>query len=314
MKLEQAKEIMACLPQGRTLFHYSKDDYAFWLLKQWSQNEQDIHNLKSSRARKLLDKPIIKQCIAQYGQGCVTSDSLPERQYLRNTHTYRLTLDTWGDNLDYWRMNQVTRKGVSLVLQLNLNQTHKMKLDQCYQESEHDPFDNWGHPARNGAFPTLSWCRLDLDFQTGEALIEEIQTDLIRDTLYAHQRAKKAHKENKSTFQFGRFLFHTNKFLHFWNEEFSHHEKIWHEATLTAALKFISQELGIHTIYYHTHESGIFLKRLEGAHPPRSLYTSLPKKFCFEFTRDVPEFLAREKHWRRTERRANALQFFRMQA
>jgi hypothetical protein len=33
MKPEFAREVMECLPTGRTLFRYAKDDYAFLLLQ-----------------------------------------------------------------------------------------------------------------------------------------------------------------------------------------------------------------------------------------------------------------------------------------
>jgi hypothetical protein len=52
--------------------------------------------------------------------------------------------------------------------------------------------------------------------------------------------------------------------------------------------------LGLHRIYYHTWESGNRLKYLEDkswGQPPRSLYTALPKRFCFDTTHEAPGFL-----------------------
>jgi len=37
------------------------------------------------------------------------------------------------------------------------------------------------HPVHNSRHPTLSWCRLDFDLESREALIEEVQSDLLRD-------------------------------------------------------------------------------------------------------------------------------------
>jgi hypothetical protein len=64
----------------------------------------------------------------------------------------------------------------------------------------------------------------------------------------------------------------------------------WDEAILCAAIRFIRAELGIRKIFYHTFESGKRIKSICGS-PPRSLYTTLPKKFCFRRTRQCPEFL-----------------------
>ena len=69
------------------------------------------------------------------------------------------------------------------------------------------------------------------------------------------------------------------------------HLKMWDEATLFAAVWFIRYELGIKKIFYHTYEGGNLLKGLEGWPPPRSLYTKLPRKFCFQETSETPEFV-----------------------
>ena len=56
---------------------------------------------------------------------------------------------------------------------------------------------------------------------------------------------------------------------------------------------FLKEEIGINTIFYHTFEGGNFLKGIDYAKkPPRSLNTSLPKKFCFELTNQYPAFLS----------------------
>jgi hypothetical protein len=85
----------------------------------------------------------------------------------------------------------------------------------------------------------------------------------------------------------------------------------WAEAMLAATIWFLREELGIKTIFYHTFDSGCRLKGIEDTLPPRSLYTVLPKKFCFEETDRLPGFLALENNKRmRRIKRENKLRFF----
>jgi len=313
MKLELAREVLACLPKGRTLYHYTKDDYAFFLLKKMSKKEQKIRKLKETHARKLLEKPSLKPYLSNCSNGVVDSEKIPEKQYLSQGRYYRLSLDIWGDDLEYWRYNQVSRKGVSVVLQLNLTGQHQEHLSRCMKADEYDPFENWGHPARSGAFPTLSWCRLDFDLEKKEALVEEIQTDLIRDVRSATEKAYEEREKKNKEFDYCGAKFQTDAFIDFWKEEFSYYEKIWNETMLSAALWFLTEELGMRDIYYHTHASGSFLKRISGASPPKSIYTKLPKQFCFEETTEAPELLRTDKLWKRRERKVEeGFRFFRL--
>ena len=313
MKREIAKEVVACLPKGRTLFHYSKDDYAFHLLHLLKKDGEEIRNVRSSSLARLLEKPRVKPYLAECCDGKLHQDLIPRQQFLPEGQNYRLSLDVWGENVTQWRDNQVSRKGVSLVLQMNLNRNHFTKLSRCADLDDYDPFGGWGHPAREGKYPTLSWCRLDFDLQTGEALIEEIQTDLLREMKDLAKRAYRAKKRKKEEVSFYGTDFKTTRFLDYWEREFCHHEKTWHEAMLSAAIVFLIEEIGMRTVYYHTHQSGKFLKRIDGTLPPVSLYTKLPKQFCFEKTREAPELLCREEGWKRRMRATNQeLEFFRM--
>lgn len=313
MKLNLAREVMACLPDGRTLFHYSKDDYAFHLLHWLGREEEPLHKLRASAIGRLLDKPAVKSHLAFCHDGKFHRDLLPRNQFLREGRSYRLSVDIWGDDIRYWRWNQVSRKGVSLVLQLNLNQSHHRALKQFLGDFRNDPFRGWGHPVKSGKSPTLSWCRIDFDLETGEALIEEIQTDLLRDIRGAANVAYRKRKRALKAFQYLGEEFDTERFLRYWEDDFSHHEKTWHEAMLTAALAFLVEEIGLKKVYYHTHESGAFFKRINGENPPRSLYTKLPKQFCFERTNEAPQFLGRDRTWKRKKDKAQRpLEFFRM--
>lgn len=313
MKHELAREVIACLPHGRTLFHYSKDDYAFLLLNLLGRQERTIQEIRRSKLGRLLEKPSVKPFLAHCSNGRLTPGDLPARQYHPGGEAYRLSLDIWGENLESWRFNQVSRKGVSLVLQLNMPQSHFRRFQKCLVHEDDNPFHYPCHPARNGRNPTLAWCRLDLDLDAREALIEEIQTDYLRDYREAMHLAYRARRENQAEFNWYGYEFKTNRLIDYWERCFRVHEKTWHEAMLTAALEFLFEEVGVNSLYYHTPESGKFLKRISGTEPPVSLYTSLPKRFCFEPTTEPPYLLKNARCWQRRVRSVRQpLEFFRL--
>lgn len=313
MNPDLAREVIACLPSGRTLFHYSKDDYALFLLRHLGGGDQRVHDIRRSKAGKLLEKSAVKPFLAGCADGVLRTELLPERQYLPEGRTYRLSLDIWGDNESDWHWRQVSRKGVSLVLQMNLNRSLSETLRACYKSEDEDPFYNYCHPARNGDFPTLAWARLDFDLETGEALIEELQTDLLRDLGALAGHAYEASKDGKKEFDRYGADVRTDRVIHAWEETFFAERKYWHEAMLSAALWFLISEMGCRRIYYHTELTGSYLKRITGSKPPRSLYTDLPKRFCFDETDVVPRMLTEQRHWkRRLKACPEPMRFFRM--
>lgn len=313
MRPEIAREVIACMPSGRTLFHYSKDDYAFLLLRMLAVRERSIHKLRQTKARQLLEKPALKPHLAVFSGGMIEPDFLPERQHSADGKCYRLSLDTWGGDGSNWHWKQVSRKGVSLVLQLNLNGTDTEKLRSCYSSDGTNPFENRWHPARSGDWPTLAWARLDFDLETGEALIEELQTDLIRDLEWISGAAYSARKAGEKSFERCRAKFDAARVISLWENDFSAERKHWQEAMLSAAIWFLVAEIGLRRIYHHTDGTGSFLKRITGTKPPRSLYTDLPRRFCFDETEEAPGFLAEGRGWnRRVKAAREPLRFFRM--
>lgn len=107
--------------------------------------------------------------------------------------------------------------------------------------------------------------------------------------------------------------FNTVRLLRCWENDFSAERAHWQEAMLTAALRFLVYEIGMRRIFYHTETTGAFLKNIRGTKPPRSLYTELPKRFCFDETDTVPELLTRERNWNRRKKAAQKpMRFFRM--
>ena len=68
---------------------------------------------------------------------------------------------------------------------------------------------------------------------------------------------------------------------------------------LTATLDFVHRELGINKVFYHSFDTGVRLKGIEsGWGPPRSIYTDLPRRFCFELGEERPHARV-GRAWRR---------------
>ena len=64
---------------------------------------------------------------------------------------------------------------------------------------------------------------------------------------------------------------------------------------LAAAISFLRRELAVERIFYHTYESEFHMKDFDDCwHPPRSLYSRLPRRFCFERTEEAPDFVRRD--------------------
>ncbi len=88
----------------------------------------------------------------------------------------------------------------------------------------------------------------------------------------------------------------------------------WDEIMLSAAIWFLVDEIGIRKIYLHDHVSGAKLKSINGTFPPHSLYTRLPKRFCFTETTQGPYFLMRKNAGRlRSRVKKGDLSFWRLQ-
>jgi hypothetical protein len=75
------------------------------------------------------------------------------------------------------------------VLQLNFNHQHDRLFHESIHPAQDGVFNNGDHPVlqrgdRSYYRETLAWSRLDIDFDLGEVLIEEIQNDWVRDVAW----------------------------------------------------------------------------------------------------------------------------------
>lgn len=303
MKSSDVEEIIACLPQGRTIFPYYRDRYAVLLL-QWALKERaSIADLKRGRYAPLLKKAAISTVLHSCGDGTVGEPEL-KLAWAEPSDHYLLTLSHWGNSNRRWQ--QTSRPGANLVLQLGLRDVYRRWIEGLYDNPDYFQFG--GHPVRRKGEdrfyrPTLGWVRMDVDLGTNEVLIEEIQSDMLRDMKYEAAWLRRRP---------GRLCRLQKKRLAFCEFMVKRYGKLWTEALLSAALWFIYEELGLTQVWYHSFETGSQLKRIRRSQPPRSLYTTLPRKFYFERTREHPEFLSREGSFKRDRRQFKDIEFYRL--
>lgn len=281
MKQHEAEELLSLLPSGRTLFTYGKDWYAVSLLEM-GLRRSGPEDLKHTSLGRLFDKPQVKSWIGKLGKKHFTSGDLA-MLWPDETETYRLTAGLF----DGW--TQTTRKGRdgwNIVLQLNLNNRDADWIERRFPNRYDDPFERCWHPIHEGKHRTLAWSRIDLDWERGEALIEEIQNDRIREVAdwvnYIRESGRRKIVLNGVEVE-SAFV------ITYWEERLRLSRQWWDEAMLCATIRFIVHELGIRRIFYHSPVSGARLKKAKDA--PVSLYTDLPRRFCFEKTGEIPAFV-----------------------
>lgn len=290
MKQEEIDEIIDCLPKGKTYFHYFAEKYALMLLSWHAREGRPIRQIRQSNFARLLDKKAVRSVLPTLGDGVLKADSLgiwPEMG-----ECYFLTLGTIFEC-------QNSRKGQSLVLHLNFSSQH----DQPYRhliQPKGRPFECDCHPM-DEKYHTLAWARIDIDLNNREALIEEIQSDWVWYGLNT-QAWLKYYKSEEDARKYLKRKFGdatTNdpkRFRRYLGQTLRPHIKMWDEAMLAATLWFLRDELGVRWIFYHTFETGNWLKNMRSwGKPPRSIYTDLPKQFCFQETLNPPSFIMRSR-------------------
>ena len=297
MKTEDAKEIIACLPSGRTVYPYHRDRYAVQLLELVMNEPVSISELRESAYGRLLARPALKAVLAKCGGGTLGHDDLA-KAWPTDVEAYRLTLTTWGPEREKdWdrEFYQTSRPGQNLVLQLNFSNAHNEAYGKIVNGTDKSPFAFYGHPVVQKDWHTLAWARLDIDLDDGIALIEELQSDWVRFSRsaadHAHKALTGAYGEPEEHIWLNGRNVDAKAVVDYYTHVVAPHAKIWDEAMLSAALWFLVHELGVKQIYLHDHETGCKLKNLTVFRPPRSLYTKLPRRFCFQKSGEGPRFL-----------------------
>lgn len=282
MKQLEAEELRSCLPGGRTLFTYGKDWYAVSLL-QMGLRQSTLQEIKQSPMGRLLEKPRLRAWLGSLGKKSPSAEDLA-LLWPDEAETYRLTLGLF----DGWIQTSRRERSWNIVLQLNLNEEDARLMEREFSNRHDDPFEYGCHPIHEGKHRTLAWARIDLDWDTGEVLIEEIQNDRLREVRYHVDRIK---REKLKTIRLHGRDVDAAFVLRYWDERLRLSRQWWDEAMLCATVRFIVGELGLRTIYYHSPVSGARLKGDGAQHAPTSLYTDLPRRFCFERTTSVPAFI-----------------------
>lgn len=310
MESFQIDQILQDHPKGRLDFSYCPGRYALMLLN-WAAGEgKRVRELKESRFGQLLSKPIVRRAVARTGAE-IRPGSLERAAFDAHVvepiemESYQLTFGRWGlKNHECWepRWDQTTRPGQNLVLQLNFTRRHNRAYYAMLDPTDEHLFLLDCHPNSEHSL-TLAWARIDLALENGEALIEEIQSDWVScaDWFAEHLKYRHAWVAGHRNCQWMRQAFSEKTTADdvrlYFDTVLRPYSKTWSEAMLSAALWFIRDWVGIRRIFFNTFETGNWLKDLQTERlPPRWIYTTLPKRFCFEETDARPRALARSKN------------------
>ncbi len=314
MDTQTLETLQRRFPNGRTLFPYFKDRYVLMLLRNVVGAGMPLHELKQTRFGGWLHKPLLQELTRLCPDGWITPERLSEGELLVPSdewQTYRLTVGAWGHD-GYWEQGvyQTSRPGHNLVLQLNFSNQHNRPYEQLIRpQNDWHPFAGYGHPVVDEGEHTLAWARLDIDPDRGEALIEEIQTDWLRKVRWKQEWIEN-YPDRVSRWK-GR-VFHPNSttsprctvktFRQYADTVLRPHQQLWDEAMLAAAIWYVQTELGIKRLFFHTFEGGNTLKGMRWSQPPRSLYSTLPRRFGFRPTTTLPAFLQTQRRVRKQSR------------
>ncbi|WP_020536929.1 hypothetical protein [Lewinella cohaerens] len=289
--------LLEVLEGQRRVFYYAKDEYARYLLERQTLPEaQKLKTIANSRWGRLLDRPLLQKARGNWGDGMLDFNRL---QLLRAADplSFRLSFGQWGQERHFSRnWAQTSRPGYNLVLQLNFASDHNREYQQLVDGTHRHPFKYWGHPSRAaGKEFTLAWARIDLSENLEEALIEEVQTDWWKaaneEVIERRHRKRDANGQWREwTTKRSRHSLEVDKYEHYLQQVLKAYGEVWAEAMLTATLRLLWEEIGVSRIFYHTYDAGCMLKNCK---PPKSLYTQLPKRFCFEKTTTHPSFLGK---------------------
>jgi hypothetical protein len=272
-------------------FAYGEDEFARTLLCYAKQRYGSERAVRASPFARLLERPTIKQHRkalppeAALERALATPETHPDLQY-------KVTFGRWGssDPTEWPSRHQTSRPGENVVLQLNFGRAHNAAYQRLLRP-EQGLFSNSCHPIHERHL-TMSWARIDIEQSAGEATIEEVQNDWLREALDAARDVRKTGELGWPLDTYADTA--PEEFLAYVDSVLAPHIAHWAEATLTATIQWLVERRGIRRIFYNTWETGNRLKGISSQWgPPRSLYSSLPRRFCFQEVRCTPRGLAR---------------------
>lgn len=267
MRRKDVRRLICRFGDQRLVYHDFDDRYALDLLLWAVGDRRPVRELRRGPFAHLLAKPVVRELLAGCGDGVLRAEQVlaawpQERERYRH---YRVTLGEWANDEGRWgAYYQMARGPANLVLQLNLPCEHDREFRRQFGRLEQWDF----HPVHGKGRTTVAWVRLDLEPSTGEALVEEIQSDWVRE------------HDGRPDYRDGAM------------ERYCHR---WQDAALGAALAFLREELGVDTAWYFSHRTGNAVKGIVSENwddpAPRSLYTRLPRRFGFERRREGPAWI-----------------------
>ena len=255
MQRAELREILQCLPQYKERFYYFRDRYALLLLNLAVADKVSKKELRTTRFSQLLKKTVVQEVLAR-SRGRRLSAKDFDAYWPAQYECYFLTLGVWGSEKSS-SLYQTSRRGFNLVLQLNFSSKHDLPYRKLVDPEDDRPFELGGHPVAKGSLHTLAWSRIDIDLNAGEALIEEIQNDWIREARMEKRFASYAEDSYWCWWDPNR---RSDWVIRYVDSILNQHEAIWDEAMMSATLWFLREELGIRNIYYHTYRSGCVVK------------------------------------------------------
>ena len=302
MRIHVLRDLQAALP-SRLAFDTYDDRESPWLLSRLMPETVRVVDLRNSPVGRLLERPLVRPVVAVSG-GTLRQRDLAavadaarglehtdvsnagwaglEAAFQKSWQDYVLSFTTWEDQL-YWSAMQNSRRGGTLVVQLGFPSDHAALLGQYLPRGARTKYESRYHPVRAQGRPTLAWARVDVDPASGSALIEEVQSDWLR--LVGRQTRHLASKEPRSRALRQHQIYEA--------QLVARYAKRWPSVMLHATLSVLVGHLGIREIWMHTAQMGVVLKGIPGRAPPRSLYTNLPKSFCFSQVSAAPDFLTK---------------------
>lgn len=300
MQISELNHLLDALPKEPVSFQYFADRYALMLLEWAAGDGRSIQELKSTQLEQLLRKDSVRQRLAKAHGGKLNRKLLTELP--PKYHEYRLTWGRWevDDDDDEWVDLQMSRACANLSLQINFPETHDDFFGGMLSGSPDNPFRVYGHPTNETLF-TMAWARLDFDSEDRHVLIEEIQNDWIKEAtalgrlLEAQDTQEKKLEALKQACEDHEIRFSPDALRYYLEFVLAPHIEGWDETTLAAVLWTAREQLKAKRVYMHTYSGGCRMKDISPDYgPPRALYTRLPRRFCFQVTKEPPPFLTRE--------------------
>ncbi len=282
-------------------FPYYPDRESAWLLAQHLSEDTPVASLRTQPVGKLLDRPLLKPLVAACGGRLRPRDVLPlahadrairwpdmapaaqralDPVFAHAWLDFTLSFDTWGTGR-HWQDAQISRKGGNLVIQLGFPSEHARVFGAQFDRGKRRKLEYSGHPVRLDGTPTLAWARVDLDLDTGTALIEEVQTDWLRAVSWEKIRMAREGAQDRDL----------KVMIAYEQALIGRYARIWPKVMLLATLYLLREEFAVRQVWMHQPEAGRVLKSISGRAPPRSLCSSLPRAFCMTATHDAPPFL-----------------------